>query len=270
MNIKGFVLAGALVSAAFLTVPNTASAAIIGFGSGNGFATAGQVNNIACANCVLNPAFVNFGLVLADGMAIQGSVREAVVQAGGNTTTALLQVTNIVVTNTNALGSGLLTDTLFLISDVFSPSLAGSAGVGIIGAYANTGIGNGLNDVDFAFTQAQMNYKTGGALFALGVGGPGSFSLTTGGVGVTCVGCGPIGFWQSVRINGPIVGVIQLTGGISFTLAPQSQAALPGSLLIDDNDAEAFQSEAPEPATLGLMGSALAGLVWKFRRRKAA
>ena len=49
-------------------------------------------------------------------------------------TSALLLVTGITATNTSAVNT--VNDNLFLVSDLFDPSFAGTAGVGLIGAYA--------------------------------------------------------------------------------------------------------------------------------------
>jgi hypothetical protein len=65
-------------------------------------------------------------------------------------------------------------------------------------------------------------------------------------------------------------GVVQLVGGINFTLAAGSEISMPGSLIIDDNDPGQYDSETPEPASLATVGGGLllAGLASRRLRRK--
>src|SRR5207253_1760549 len=134
-------------------------------------------------------------------------------------------------------------DNLYLFSDQFDPSLAGTGGVGIAGSYVNTVVPFGGN-IALASTQAQMQFN----LIAIQ---PGQFtigsSLTTPPTFVSCVVCSPVPFRESAR--GPIVvGTTQLVGVLNFTLSGAGSAvSLPGSVILDENDAQAFQNDVPEP-----------------------
>ena len=181
----------------------------------------------------------------------------------GRATSALLRVTNIVATNTNARG-GILSDTLFLVSDIFGPSLAGSAvGVGIVGSF----VGDGFGTTSFAQASAQMNFLTTPLNnFNAPLAG---FTLNTVNPFVTCVVCGPIGFWAATFGVDNVGGVQELIGAINFTIGPQSSVVLPGSLLIETGDNASITSELPEPATFGLLGLGLGGLGVMKRRSRA-
>ena len=77
-------------------------------------------------------------------------------------------------------------------------------------------------------------------------------------------------FWEATRA--PIVpgGVVQLVGGINFTLNPGSEIYLPGSIVLDSNDPNTFLSEVPEPASFATLGAGMlaVGLArWRSRRQ---
>ncbi len=246
---------------------NRAMAAALGFTGTGGFIVDGPgIGNLQggiCFPVACDSGFAAFntGALLADGMVVTGNVREIIQEDGiGDTTAAFLQVTNIVATNT---GVARASDTLFLVSDVFDPSLAGSAGVGITGAYVADGAGN----ISFASTQAQMNYllvPVGGFAAPLN-----NFSLTTPATFVTCVLCGPVPFWEAAFVNPAPGGTVQLVGAINFTVDPGDSIVLPGSLLIEDDDDAVIQAEAPEPGTVFLLGSALLGIGVLRKRTRA-
>jgi hypothetical protein len=268
MNRK-IVVASMAIAASLYLMPDSASAALLGFEGTGGFIVDGPGIGAlpACFPVACDSGFVAFntGALLADGMNVSGLVRETVLGDGaGGTASALLRVTNIVATNTN-IGGGLISDTLFLVSDVFNPSVAGTAGVGIFGSFQSTaGVGG---NISWAQTQAQMNYLTTpvGAF-----GGPiVSFSLTTVSPFVTCVACSPIGFGAFAFANPVAGGIVQLVGAINFTVGAGSQVVLPGSLLLEDNDEASILSETPEPATFLLFGTAMAGLGAARRYRRA-
>ena len=256
--------AGLAMVVACGAICNQARGAALGFTGTGGFVVDGGVGSLqggACFPIACDSGFVGFntGALLGDGLVVSGLVRQTIVEDGiGDTTAALLRVTNIVATNT---GPGQANDTLFLVSDIFDASLPGAAGVGIIGSYVSDAFGN----IGFESTQAQMNYLANpiGAF-----GGPiNNFSLTTPATFLSCVACGPVGFWEAAFVNPAPGGTVQLIGAINFTLNSGDSIVLPGSLLIEDDDSAAIQAELPEPATVFLLGAALlsAGLA---RRRK--
>ena len=243
--------------ALFCGVPsNRAKAAALGFTGTGGFVVDGAVGSVAgtCFPAACDSGFVGFntGALLADGLVVTGNVRQLIQEDGiGDTTSALLLVTGITATNT---GIAQASDTLFLVSDVFDPSLAGAAGVGIIGSYVADIAGN----IAFASTQAQMNYlltPVGG--FAAPIN---NFTLTTPATFLTCVACGPVPFWEAAFANPAPGGTVQLIGAINFTVNPGDSIVLPGSLLIEDDDSAAIQAELPEPGTVFLLGAALVGM----------
>ena len=249
-----------------------ASAAIIGFTGSGGFVAQGGVQDATNGFC--NPGcdsgFIPFDTVnlLTDGVRVSGLVRQTIVENAFGTQTAVLRVTNIVATNNNAIGTGQTSDTFFFVSDIFDPSPNGkNAGVGISGSYTNT-LGLNLGPVPFASTQAQMNYLT---VPLNNLGAPiAGFSLTTPATFVSCLACAGIGFFESAFANNVPGGVQQLVGAINFTLDPGSAIVLPGSLIFEEGADEAILSEAPEPATFGMMGTALAGAFFVIRKRRKA
>ena len=197
MNYKS-TWTGLALAAGLFVHTGTASAAAIGFSGTGGFVVFGGIGDLSgtcAAGC--DSGFVPFFANLADGFSITGNVRQIIQENGlGNTTSAFLRVTNITATNTN-VGGPALSDNFFIVSDQFDPSLAGNAGVGLIGAYTGPG-----GAISYASTQAQMNYLTTGLLTQAAFGGPlTGFSLTTVSTFVTCGGCGPIGFWEGSFIN---------------------------------------------------------------------
>jgi hypothetical protein len=225
-----------------------ASAAAIGFTGTGGFVVAGGIGGLTglCqAGC--DSGFVPFttGAQLADGMVISGNIRQVVQENGaGNTASALLLVTNILATN---FGPNTISDTMFIASDQFAPSVAGPVGVGISGAFlSNAGV---FGNISFASTQAAMHFLTTGIITQANFGGPlTGFSLFTESPFVSCIGCSPVGFWASTFGFDQAGGVEQLIGAINFTLGPGASIALPGSFMIENNNNAAITAETPEPA----------------------
>jgi hypothetical protein len=254
---KSIGVAFTAVALTLCLVPTRASAAIVGFTGTGGFVAVGGIGNVGggCFPVACDSGFVPFDTIalLADGMRVSGFVRQIVQEdIAGNTVSALLRVTNIIATNN---GAGLANDTFFVVSDIFNPSLAGNAGVGIAGSFQSlAGVGGPVT----ASTQAQMNYLST-PINALG-GPVVSFALTTVSPFANCVFCSPIPFFAAAFVNNAPGGIEQLVGAINFTAGPGSQIVLPGSLILEDNNSAAITDEAPEPATLLLMGGMLAGL----------
>ena len=141
-------------------------------------------------------------------------------------------------------------------------------GVGIIGSFlSNAGFGG---NISFASSQAQMNFLTTGLITSTAFGGPlAGLSLTTVAPFVSCIGCSPVPFWAtSFGVDGA-GGVEQLIGAINFTPGPGSSIALPGSLIIENNNEQAITSELPEPGTFGTLAGAMLALaagIQKFKR----
>lgn len=260
--MKRHLLAALTITALSGIFTINASAAALGFTGTGGFIVAGGIGDLAglcAAGCDSGFVPFNTGALLADGMVVSGLVRETIQEDGlGDTTSALLRVTNIVATNTN-VGGGAISDTMFLVSDQFDPSLPGPVGVGIIGAFlSNAGLGG---NISFDSTQAEMNFLTTGLITQAAFGGPlTGFTLDTVDPFVSCVACSPVGFWAADLGFDPVGGVEQLIGAINFTIGPGASIALPGSLLIEDNDNADIQSELPEPSTVLLLGGALGGI----------
>jgi len=254
--------------AAICIIPTSASAGAIGvvgttgFGIVGGFGlNPGGIGNATCATCVFTSQDA-FAFVFADGLAVSGVIAQRDVEVAGVTTSALMRVTNLTFAD---IGLGAISDTMYFFGDQFDPSIAGSAGVGIIGQYQSTA--GFLGDIPYASAQAQMNYVQ--AIVAPGV--PVGFSLTTPATFVTCVVCSPVGFWESARVPLAPGGVQELVGALGVTLQSGSAVVLPGSVLIDDNDPTDYLNEvAPEPGTVALLGSSLIGLVALARRRRRA
>jgi PEP-CTERM motif len=267
-SLKHSIWALAIVALACI-VPQPASAgALCAVGTGAVFACAGP--GVADLSGQGPQSFTNIGVnfVLNDGLAVSFNINETITGngLGQNTTSAVLRISNLVAAD---VGLGNINDNIYIFSDVFNPSVAGTAGVGAIGLYgAIPALGVvPAGGVYAASSQAQMNY-----LFApVGVGGPGvapTLSLTTPSTFAIGAPAAPFTFYEWARA--PIIGgVVQLVGGLNFQLTSGSEIYMPGSLIVDDNDPDAFNSEAPEPASFGVMGSGLVGLALLVRRRRA-
>ncbi len=264
------LLTGWALAACLGVFPDPASATLIGFAGTGGFVVAGPgIGDLTgtCFPLACDSGFVQFttGNLLADGMVISGNIREVVQENGaGNTTSALLLVTDILAIN---FGGNTISDTMFIVSDQFAPSVAGPIGVGISGAFlSNAGV---FGNISFASTQAQMNFLTTGIITQANFGGPlAGFTLTTEAPFVSCIGCSPVGFWASTFGFDPAGGVEQLVGAINFTVGPGASIALPGSFMIEDNNNAAIGAEMPEPATFAMLGGALCVLGLFSRKRK--
>jgi hypothetical protein len=202
---------------------------------------------------------------LADGLVVHFDIAEVITGnvLGNPTISATLRLTNVYAINT-ALTP--VSDNIYIFSDVFNPSIAGTAGVGVVGYYgAAPGIGFlPVGGAYAASSQAQMNF-----LFAplFGPGAAPGFSLTTPSTFIAGVFPFPTAFYEWARTPSP-GGIVQLVGGLNFTLGVGSEIYMPGSLIVDDNDPGTFASEAPEPATFAGIGSGLIGLAIFRRRRK--
>lgn len=267
---KSVFLASAFAVACTL-LPTKLNAAALGFAGTAGFGIVGNIGSVAgclLAVCAFDSGNVAFNTgILADGMQISGFVRQVITESLGTTTSALLLVTGISATNTN-IGGPNISDNLFVVSDQFDLSIAGTAGVGIIGSYVSNA-GRGGN-ISFASTQAQMNYLTTGLITQANFGGPlTGFSLITPATFVSCFVCSPVPFWEATFINNAPAGVEQLIGAINFTLGPGSSAVLPGSVLIENNDNAAIIAELPEPGSMLLLGTGFLLLGYRVRRRTA-
>lgn len=244
---------------------NRAQAAAIGFTGTGGWGINGAIADLSCFNCVVDIA-APFSAALADGLTITGMFRETFVQAGGATAFAWLSVTNVRAIN---IGPNIVSDNVYFFSDVFSPSVPGTAGVGIVGYYGNAGPGGlPVGGVYAASSQAQMNY-----LYApiVAPGGAPTISLTTPSTFVVCNPCiSSTRFWEAARVNGLPGGVVQLVGGINFTVGAFDEIYLPGSLILDTNYPDLYNSEVPEPTTFGLIGVGMvfAGVARRRARRR--
>lgn len=245
---------------------NQAQAAAIGFTGTGGWGVNGAIADLSCFNCVVDIA-APFSAVLVDGLTISGMFRQTFVQAGGATTYAWLSVTNVKAIN---VGPNIVSDNVYFFSDVFSPSVPGTAGVGIVGYYGEAGLGGlPVGGVYAASSQAQMNY-----LYAPinAPGGAPTISLTTPSTFVVCNPClSSTKFWEAARVNGLPGGVVQLVGGINFTVGAFDEIYLPGSLILDTNYPELYTSEVPEPTTFALIGVGMigAGFARRWRSRKS-
>jgi hypothetical protein len=227
-------------------------------GVGGTFNTGNNTNCGIAANCAENSA-IN---VLAGGIAITGAVAFTTTDVAGSTTSALEQAT-LTIDNTNACcaGAGASTNVLVaFVSDEFDPSVAGPAGVGIFGAFANDGNGNA--PFVTADSQGQMNYLANGGAWN-GAPGFGSFSLTTPLVGWT--GVGPVPFWE-LAVGGSVGSIQELVGVVGADVSGDSEVTFP--VTIEDDDTSFLDAEAPEPASFLLLGVGLAA-VGLSRRRMA-
>jgi hypothetical protein len=253
----------AALSLALLTLPQTATAGAIGYIGTGGWGLAGPgVANATCVTCVFTWTNLGINFVLADGLAVTMDANETFVEVGGFTTSAYLRVTNVVAAN---LSPNLVSDNIYLFSDYFDPSLAGPAGVGVIGEMGTLGLGAGFYG---ASVQGQMNYLISPLINPLAAPG---FSLTTPSFAIDCtvVGPCPVGWYGLTAFVGLAPGgVQQLVGGLNFTLAPNSTIVMPGSMIVEDNDNAAITSEIPEPVSLSLFGGGLIGLAMLRRRKK--
>lgn len=255
---RGLCAAVALIGA-LCALPSQSRAGAIGYVGSAGWGVAGFINDLSCITCVQTWTSP-FSVTLADGLVVSGIANETFTQVGGFTTSAYERITNIAAINT---GLGPVTDNVYFFSDAFSPSLPGTAGVGIVGYYGAAGILGPTGGFYSASSQAQMNYLFA-PVFGF-VGAPG-FSLTTPGTFATCAPClNPFFFFEAAR-GVSAGGVVQLVGGINFTLAAGSEIYLPGSVIIDDNDPSVYQSEVPEPTTFAGLGGGLIALAWIRRR----
>ena len=259
----GGTLGAALVGACLLS--NTASAGLLCAVGTAGFGCAGPgiANDSGLGFTSITNLGVNF--LLADGLAVSLDINETFTgNLGANPTlSATMRVTNVVAQN---LGPLAVSDNIYFLSDVFNPSVPGTGGVGAVGQYgAAAALGAPpVAGVYSASSQAQMNFLFA-PLFGLGLA-PG-FSYTTPSTFAVGAPALPFTFYEWAR--GPAAGgVVQLVGGLNFTLAPGSEIFLPGSVVVDDNDPATFISETPEPATFAGIGSGLVGLAMYFRGRR--
>lgn len=258
----------AIALLAFLcALPYNASAGVLCAVGTAGFGCAGPgvVNDAGGGAFSITNA--NLVFTLADNLVLGFTINETVTgNAGVNpTTSAYLRITNLVAAD---VGPNPVNDNIYLFSDVFNPGVAGTAGVGVVGAYgAIPGIGViPTFGVYSASSQAQMNF-----LFApVGLGGPLAaplLSLTTPSTFAFGIPGPARAFYEWARAPiGP--GVVQLVGGLNFQLTPGSEVYMPGSMIVDENDPSQFNSEAPEPASLTGMGSGLVAIAWMLRRRR--
>ncbi|MCU1235405.1 MAG: hypothetical protein JWP63_3372 [Candidatus Solibacter sp.] len=246
------------------SISQPASAGVLCAQGTVGFGCAGPgVANVAGAGAV---SVTNFGVnfVLADGLAISFDINETITGnlGAGATTSAVIRITNLVAAD---VGLGPVNDNIYIFSDIFNPSIPGTAGVGAIGVYGAIPPIGVVPAGGFyaASSQAQMNY-----VFApVGLGGPPVLSLTTPSTFAIGNPAVPFTFYEWARTPIP-GGVVQLVGALNFQLTSGSEIYMPGSLIIDENDPGAFNSEAPEPVSFAAMGSGLIGLaIWSRRRR---
>ncbi len=257
--MKTRVYLGVFVSAGLLVSPLAVSGAAIGYAGTAGFGSSGTVFDDTCLTCVQSyTSNVAFGL--PDGLAFSGTINESITQVAGLTTSAYLRITNIVVQDTTGVA---LNDNIYLFSDAFDPSIVGTGGVGIVGLYGNTL--RPLGGPVIGSIQAQMQFEqiaVQPGFLTLGS------SLTTPPSFVNCRACSPLRFYESAR--GPVLlGTTQLVGVLNVQLSGLGSAVyLPGSVVLDDNDAALIRSETPEMSPLFLCAGGLLGLsLWRFGAR---
>ncbi|HLH15749.1 MAG TPA: PEP-CTERM sorting domain-containing protein [Bryobacteraceae bacterium] len=262
--------AGLAFVAAMMLAPQPAHAGLLcAVGTGSVFSCVGP--GVADDSGLGGVNITNAGLqfTMADGLVFGFDINESITgNAGGNpTTSAYISITNFYAIDT---GLGNISDNIYFVSDIFNPSVAGTAGVGATGYY---GAAPGLGVVPVfgtysASSQAQMNYAFGAPIIGAGgvMNNPPTLSLTTPSTFGTFVNAPPFRFFEVART--PIAGgVVQLVGGLNVTLTSGSEVYMPGSDIVDANDAQQYQSETPEPVTCGLFGSGLIGLAFLKRRK---
>jgi len=245
-------------------IPKPASAGALCAVGTAGFGCAGPgVANLSGLGALSATTF-GVSFLLADGLAVSFDINETITGnlGAGATTSAVIRITNLVAAD---VGLGNINDNIYLFSDVFNPSIAGTAGVGAIGIYGAIPPIGVIPAGGFyaASSQAQMNY-----VFApVGLGGAPVLSLTTPSTFAIGNPAVPFTFYEWARSPMP-GGVVQLVGGLNFQLASGSEIYMPGSLIIDENDPDAFNSEAPEPTSVAGIGSGLVALAVLMRRRR--
>jgi hypothetical protein len=225
-------------------------------GAGGAFNTGGNTN---CGiGGVCNEAS-GFNAAVG-GVNITGAINFTTTEAlGAGTTTSALERVTMTVDNTNVAG-GNQNIVVAFVSDEFDPSLGGSAGVGISGAFVNDGGGGG--GFVTADAQGEMDYYANGGVWG-GAPGLGSFSLTTPLVGTAAL---PTPFWTLAAIPGPIVGIQELVGYVGVDVTGNSVVTFP--MDFEDDDSTALAEDAPEPSSFFLLGIGLAAF-GVIRRKRA-
>jgi hypothetical protein len=267
LAIPGLLLAAAAAGNAGIVSYSINGGAFVNFAGGGTFNTGGNTN---CGS-FLNPntggicnETSGFGVANAagSGVNIAGAINFTTTEnLGPGFTTSAFEQATMTVDNTGAV-PGNETVVVAFVSDEFDPSLAGSAGVGIFGAFLNDGLGN----APFVTANAtgEMDYYVNGGVWG-GIPGPGSFSLVTPTVGT---GGLPTPFWTLTSIPGPIVGVQELVGFVAVNVMPFSEVSFPVD--IEDDDTAALNADAPEPGSYLLLGVGLVGLgIFRRKRRPA-
>jgi hypothetical protein len=261
VGLRSLIACAGLLTILCAVPKNGAAGELCGIGTGGwGCGGPGVANLQGVGNVSITNLGVNF--VLADGLAVSFNINESITGnlGGGATTSAYLRITNLVAQD---IGLGAVNDNVYIFSDVFNPAVAGTAGVGAVGYYGASAPGLlPAAGVYAASSQAQMNYLLAPLLLP-GVA-PG-FSLTTPSTFAVGAPAVPFFFFEAARANiGG--GTVQLVGGLNFQLTSGSEIAMPGSLIIDDNDPSQIDAEVPEPMTLSLMGCGMLALAFAGRR----